>query len=186
MVSREELIEASGPKSVEEKNLSSTFAMVRRRRALGEANGGITIETVRARLLLHRAVRDITVESPELIYTRHTRSQILIEESSETDALPSAVAQSSALDVSPETSPAQVAVTTSNARSDWQLGKLTRWPFVLTIVAVVAALAAGAGLVRRASLRDDASASDRRGAAAVNAAGVRTLPCCLQKVAGRD
>ncbi|MBC7932597.1 MAG: winged helix-turn-helix domain-containing protein [Rubrivivax sp.] len=190
VVSREELIETVWPDvEVEENNLSVNVSILRK--ALGEANGGEKyIETVPRRGYCFTApVRGITVESPELIYTRHTRSQILIEESHERDAPSATAAPASVLDVTPETSLARAAMT-SNARSNRQLENLTRWPFVLTIVAVVAALAAGAGLVRRASLRGDASASDRRGAAAVNAAGigaVRTLAVLpFRNVAVRD
>jgi DNA-binding winged helix-turn-helix (wHTH) protein/tetratricopeptide (TPR) repeat protein len=172
VVSREELIEAVWPDvEVEENNLSVNVSILRK--ALSGANGGQKyIETVPRRGYRFTApVRGITVESPELIYTRHTRSQILIEESLEMEAQPVAVAPSSVLDVTPETSPARVAAT-SRATSRFQLRKLARRPIVLAVVViVVAAFAAGAVVVSRSWQRENAAASSQRGGVGVNAAG---------------
>lgn len=87
VVSREELIEAVWPDvEVEENNLSVNVSTLRK--ALGEGDGGEKyIETVPRRgYRFTAAVRDVPIESVELIYTRHTRSLTLIEVTSERDA----------------------------------------------------------------------------------------------------
>jgi DNA-binding winged helix-turn-helix (wHTH) protein/TolB-like protein/Flp pilus assembly protein TadD len=85
VVSREELIEAVWPDvAVEENNLSVNVSALRK--ALGEANGGEKyIETVPRRgYRFGAAVRAVPVESVELTYTRHTRSQVVETEEAET------------------------------------------------------------------------------------------------------
>jgi DNA-binding winged helix-turn-helix (wHTH) protein/tetratricopeptide (TPR) repeat protein len=87
VVSREELIEAVWPDvEVEENNLSVNVSTLRK--ALGEGDDGEKyIETVPRRGYRFTAtVRDVPIESVELIYTRHTRSLTLIEETSQTEA----------------------------------------------------------------------------------------------------
>jgi|GEM_PF-2445880 len=92
VVSREELIEAVWPDvEVEENNLSVNVSALRK--ALGESKDGQKyIETIPRRGYRFTAtVRDVPVESVELIYTRHTRSLTLIEESSDEDEIDSAL-----------------------------------------------------------------------------------------------
>jgi len=178
LVTKDELLETVWPDAfVEESNLSRHIYLLRKTlKEFGESEE--LIQNVPRRGYRFAApVRECPAESHELIYTRHTRSQILIEESHETDAQPVTVAPASVLDVTPETAPARVAAA-SNAHSDRQLRKLTRGPFVLTVIAVVAVLTTGAGIVRRGWQHEDASASDRREVMAVNGAGgvlVRSL-----------
>jgi tetratricopeptide (TPR) repeat protein len=176
VVSREELIEAVWPDAfVEENNLSVNVSLLRK--ALDEASGGQKyIETVPRRGYRFTApVQAIQAETPELIYTRHTRSQILIEESRETEDEAIAVAPATEWNVTPEASTAQ-AIVTSPARSAARLQKLTRWPVVFTIVAIIAVLIIGAGLVRRALQREDASASgQKRAAAAAGGVAIKQL-----------
>ena len=76
--------------AVEENNLSVNVSILRK--ALGEANGEKYIETVPRRGYRFTApVSEPSVESHELVLTRHTRSEILIEESQETDRTPPAI-----------------------------------------------------------------------------------------------
>lgn len=87
VVSREELIEAVWPDTVvEENNLSVNVSALRK--ALGEAaDAEQYIETVARRGYRFTApVRAVPVERVELVYTKHTRSLTLVEETSETDA----------------------------------------------------------------------------------------------------
>lgn len=85
VVRRQELIEAVWPDTVvEENNLSVNVSALRK--ALGDGEEGEKyIETVPRRGYRFIApVRDVPVESVELIYTRRTRSLSLAEESCET------------------------------------------------------------------------------------------------------
>ena len=86
VVTREELIEAVWPDTaVEENNLSVNVSILRK--ALSETNGGEKyIETVPRRGYRFTApVQERALESDEVVLTRHTRSQILIEETQEND-----------------------------------------------------------------------------------------------------
>lgn len=110
VVGREELVAAVWPDAeVEENNLSVNVSLLRK--ALGEAEGGGKyIETVPRRGYRFTApVRELPAESHELVYTRHTRSRILIEESAETDAPPAGAVPEPAPEASPETSTAATA-----------------------------------------------------------------------------
>jgi DNA-binding winged helix-turn-helix (wHTH) protein/tetratricopeptide (TPR) repeat protein len=100
VVSREELIEAVWPDvEVEENNLSVNVSTLRK--ALGEGDDGEKyIETVPRRgYRFTMTVRDVPIESVELIYTRHTRSLTLIEETSETEAKASRLLATRALPI---------------------------------------------------------------------------------------
>ena len=92
VVSREELIEAVWPDvAVEENNLSVNVSMLRK--ALGESKDGEKyIETVPRRGYRFTAtVRDVPVESIELIYTQDTRALTFIEQHSEEVQIESAL-----------------------------------------------------------------------------------------------
>lgn len=183
VVSRQELIEAVWPDTVvEENNLSVNVSMLRK--VLGEGEGGEKyIETVPRRgYRFTAAVRNVPVESVELIYTRQTRSQTLVEESSEEDAQAFTVASDSALDETPKASHTQ-AIVIKPAPSSSRLRRLARWPVLLAIAVTIAAIAAGVAIVRRGWQRDNDSISKGRGAA-VNGAGgmsIRSLAVLLFK-----
>src|SRR5688572_25739247 len=166
LVTKDELLETVWAGSfVEESNLSRHIYLLRK--ALDGANSGEKyIETVPRRGYRFTApVREDPAENHELIYTRHTRSQTLIEESIETDAPPFTVASSSVLDVTPETSPVRVAVM-RNARSIRQLGKLVRWPFVLTTLFSITVVAVVASAVLYSGLSKSTKPADPRAAVA--------------------
>lgn len=174
VVTREELIKAVWADSiVEENNLSVNVSILRK--TLG--GGASYIETVPRRgYRFTAAVRQLSVESHELVYTRRTRSETVIEESSETDAEPNALAQTSFTDLTPQTNNAPFAAVAANRfLPASQLRTLTRWPVVVTLVILVAALGASASFIRRASLREGDSASERKGNAASGWAEIRTL-----------
>lgn len=172
VVSREELIEAVWPDvEVEENNLSVNVSMLRK--ALGEGDDGEKyIETVPRRGYRFTAmVRDIPVESVELIYTRHSRSQVSIEESTELHA-PGAAAPNATLVVTP-TAPVRA---TKPTPTKPRFAIPTRWPVLLIVVVTVAGLVVGASLIRRRWQGDGGSVSGQK-AAATNGVGaaVRSL-----------
>lgn len=86
VVKREQLIEIVWPDTVvEENNLSVNVSQLRK--ALGDREDGEKyIETVPRRGYRFTAlVRDVPIERGELVYTRHTRSLPLVDETSETE-----------------------------------------------------------------------------------------------------
>ena len=152
VVSREELVEAVwADTQVEENNLSVNVSLLRK--ALGEAEGGGRyIETVPRRGYRFTApVHERPVESHELLYTRHTRSQILIEESTETDAPPVEVAPAPVSGVPPEISPAATALTASTRLSRLLSAPRRLGLYLATGVLLVSLLAGGVALRRSAS-----------------------------------
>jgi TolB-like protein/DNA-binding winged helix-turn-helix (wHTH) protein/cytochrome c-type biogenesis protein CcmH/NrfG len=179
VVSREELIEAIWPDTaVEENNLSVNVSALRK--VLGESNSEEKyIETVPRRGYRFTApVRVMPGERAELIYTRHTHSQVLIEESSETDAPIDTDAATSALTVPAD---AAHALTTADnlAQGGQPRRKLLRWPVMLAL-AVVVALAVGASFVRRGWQRGGSAVSgDKKtsnGAGGATSKSVAVLP----------
>lgn len=162
VVSREELIEAVWPDTVvEENNLSVNVSLLRK--ALGEDEDGRKyIETISRRgYRFTGQVRERPAEELELIYTRHTRSQMLVEESYEGDAQPVAIESTLALDATPEAalarkSDASLAVATQPRR------KLLRWPVMLTLAVVAVALTIGVILAMRAAQRTNVSAPGQK------------------------
>lgn len=157
VISREELIEAVWPDTiVEENNLSVNVSLLRK--ALGEDEDGKKyIETISRRgYRFTGQVRERPVEDLELIYTRHTRSQMLVEESYEGDAQPVAIESTLALDSTPEAALARKS-DTSLAVATQPRRKLLRWPVMLTLAVVAVALTISVILAMRAARRTDAS-----------------------------
>src|SRR5215217_671429 len=138
VVSREELIEAVWPNvAVEENNLSVNISFLRK--ALGETPEGKNhIETVPRRgYRFVVPVRIVPIESLEITYSKQTSSTVLVEETSETDAV---------LDIKPVATTAQATVTPVSSNS--RLQKLARWPVFVAIVIIVAALVTGASFLK--------------------------------------
>ena len=151
VVSREELVTAVWPDAeVEENNLSVNVSLLRR--ALGEAEGGGKyIETVPRRGYRFTAlVHERPVESHELLYTRHTRSQILIEERSEADPPPVAAAPAAVPDVALETSRAGAAGD-GRPRPSTLLSAPRRLGLYLAVGVLSVGLLAGGLALRRAA-----------------------------------
>ena len=152
VVSREELVAAVWPEAeVEENNLSVNVSLLRK--ALGGAEGGGRyIETVPRRGYRFTApVRELPVESHELLYTRHTRSQILIEESHEGEAPPVQAAPAPAPQATPENSPAAAALAAGPRPSPLRSAPRRLGLYVAAGVLTASLLAGGVALRRFAS-----------------------------------
>lgn len=155
VVSRDELIEAVWPDvAVEENNLSVNISFLRK--ALGETpEGKKYIETVPRRGYRFVApVRVVPIESLEITYSKQTSSTVLVEETSETDAV---------LDIKPVATTTQAIVTPVSSNS--RLRNLARWPVLFAVIAGIAVLAAGASLISRRWQRNGESAPARKAVA---------------------
>ncbi len=168
VVSREELMRAVWPDSfVEENNLSVNVSLLRK--ALSEgADGAKYIETVPRRGYRFNApVTERPADNLELIYTRRTRAQILIEESEEvgSDADAAVVATTApidALDVKANTLESTTTFAAARARVKSERARASRRRVaLLAVVVLLIAVAGGARSLLRRGWQGEEGASEK-------------------------